>query len=132
MKRKVIIYSASAAVLGIITVTAAYKSIDRRSKIQEEREIASAREDSIEIYRPVITSEPEPTPEETIEPIYYYLQTEGNFLKLYEIDGEHKKEVKSVEINTNMFPSEDRELLENGIKAFTLEEGIEIMENFIS
>ena len=100
------------------------------NKKEEIAEIPNLKEESMEIYHPVVTSEPSPKIES--EPIFYYLQSEENMLVLYEINGSVQKEVKSTEINPEIFPYEDRELLKNGIKAFTLEEGIEIMENFIS
>ena len=131
MKYKKIIISVSVfTAAAAIAVTMAYRSVREEEK---KREIASAQqEESVEIYRPVVTTEPESTPEATVQPIYYYLQSEENMLNLYEINGESKKLVKSVEVNLQMFPQEDRELLKNGIMALTLEEGIEIIENFVS
>lgn len=130
MKKRTIIISSSAAMLFcILAATAAYKLARTPDKPQSEEN--PPREESVQIYRPVITAEPAEEESET-SVVYYYLQSEGNLLNLYEIDGASKKSVKSVPINPEMFPLEDRQLLKEGIKANTLEEGIEIIENFVS
>ena len=128
MKQKFSLFAASAAILSAFAIFAAY-NLTRR---EESASLPSPTEESVEIYRPVITAEPEPSPAAAPEPIFYYLQSEDDALVLYEIDGELQKEIKRVNFSPDMLPSEDRELLKNGIKAFTLEEGVEIMENFIS
>ncbi len=130
MKKNGFIISVT-AILGISGIICAYILTDNSSDIPIE-ENASNKEESVEIYHPVITSEPEPAPEKTAEPIYYMLVAEGNKLVLYEINGDTKKAVKSAAITPEIFPEEDIELLKSGIHALSLEEGIEIMENFIS
>jgi len=116
-------------ILGIIAVVASYcLSVGD----YEKYEIAEAEKDSVKIYRPLVTIEPEPSEEPAPIPIYYILKNEENKLNLYEIDGEAKKVIKSTEFSPEMFPLEDRVLLKEGIKALSLEEGIEILENFIS
>lgn len=117
-----------AMVLCVVAIFTAYR-LTIRNKIEE---VPETEEKSVEIYQPVITAEPEENSDFITEPVFYYLQSEDNMLVLYEVDGNIHKVIKSTEINMQIFPYEDRELLKNGIKAFTLEEGIEIMENFIS
>ena len=130
MKYKKTIISVSACMAAAAIAIAA--AVAYRPGGEEEREIASSEEESVEIYRPVVTAEPTPTAEPATQSVYYYLQSEENMLNLYEINGDSRKIVKSVEVNLQMFPREDRELLKNGIMALTLEEGIEIIENFVS
>lgn len=130
MKTKKIVLS-SAAVLGIAGVIAAYILTDNSPDIKSEGTPQNG-DESVEIYHPVVTSEPEETAEITPEPVYYMVVAEENKLCLYEIEGDRKKVVKSSNIALDIFPEEDIELLKNGIHALSLEEGVEIMENFIS
>lgn len=130
MKKHTLILS-SAAILGISGIIAAYIQTDNTPDININ-ENASNSEKSVEISKPTIIPEPDETPEIVYEPVYYMLTAEGDALNLYEIDGDNKKTVKTAEITPDIFPKEDIELLKNGIHAFSLEEGIEIMENFIS
>lgn len=129
VKKHTLILSA-AAILGISGVTCAYILTAGKPEINI-KENAEA-DIGAEILKPLITSEPEAPPESAVEPIYYMLTAEANVLKLCEIDGENKKIVKTAEIMLDMLPKDDVELLKNGIHALSLEEGIEIMENFIS
>ena len=132
MKRKTLIISTSAAALFCIMVFTFAQRSTHAPDSEDINQNASLQGDSVQIYRPVITADPEP-PEATETPVIYYsLQSDGNLLKLYEVNGDTKKAVKSVPFNPEMFPAEDRQLLEKGIKANTLEEGIETMENFVS
>lgn len=123
MKKEILL--SSVAIIGITGIISAYISTYTPKEI--ENNVSDERQ-SIEIYNPVITSEPE----NTAEPIYYMLIGEGKKLNLYEINGNVKKIVKSAEITPEIFPEDDIELLKNGIHALSLEEGVEIMENFIS
>ena len=126
----VIIFMATAVTAGVISIISKY--IITPENNPSPKTISDDNQKTVEIYHPMITTAPLPSdePEECI--IYYTLQSEGDMLHLYEINGEHRKAVKSLPINPEMFPFEDRELLKSGIKANTLEEGIEIIENFIS
>lgn len=85
-------------------------------------------------FEPVVSELPTlpPTPEPTPVMIYYSLVLENRMLVLYEIDGEAKKEIKKLTFEPALFPEEDIRLLKSGIRAKSLEEGIEILENFIS
>ena len=68
--------------------------------------------------------------EETPKIIYYKVVLNGTTLSLYEIDGESKKTVTSMEINPEFYPEEDISRLKNGIDAYCREDGYEILENF--
>lgn len=124
-KHAVILFSA--AILGISGITAAYIFTDNNTDINV-KEALPQKDETAEIYHPVVTVEPYEEPPS----VYYMLTAENEALKLYEVNGENKKAVKTAEITPDMFPKEDIELLKNGIHALSLEEGIEIMENFIS
>ena len=132
MKQKVLIISMTVTVVaGIISIASTY--FMNRPDYSQQKHIQESNENTVEIYRPMVTTEPEiieDEPEAVI--IYYTLQSEGDVLHLYEINGESRRAIKSLPINPEMFPQEDRELLKSGIKADTLEEGIEIIENFVS
>lgn len=131
MKKKGFLISAAAAAV-ITGIISAYILTERSVEIKDKEDIASD-EESVEIYRPQITSEPDiSSPEPTVEPIYYMVMIEKDKLCLLEINGNARKTVKSAKITPEVLPSEDVELLKNGIHALSLEEGIEIMENFIS
>ena len=124
-KKNVIMVSSICLAAGIISAVSAY--IFTREKGAEDFVI----EENKQIYKPVITTEPE-TEEIVYEPVYYSVQSVGDALNLYEMQGENRKVVKTFNVNLQMFPEEDVELLKNGIKAMTLEDGLEIMENFTS
>lgn len=132
MKNKKILILPICIISGILVAYGAYISTEREYK-KESSNSAVGQNKSVEIYNPVITDAPEASeaPEYT-QPIYYIVQSNGKLLILYEVDGDTKKEINSFDVNSEMFPPEDRELLKKGIKANTMEEGIEIIENFIS
>lgn len=125
-KKNVIMVSSICLAAGIISAVSAY--IFTREKGAEDFVI----EENKQIYKPVVTEEPSAEAELVYEPIYYSVQTNGSNLNLYEMRGDNKKVVKTFNVNLQMFPEEDVELLKNGIKAMTLEDGLEIMENFTS
>ncbi len=85
-----------------------------------------------EIYRPQPTTEN--TPIVTSQPVipYYLLKNENDVLSLYEITGEEKTLIKTININSVFLPSEDREKLKKGIAVASLEEGYELIEDFTS
>ena len=126
MRKKIVIASSVCMAVGIISGISAY--ILARKENSEG--IVIRESETAQIYKPVVTEEPEE--EYVYEPIYYSVQTNGNALNLYEVRGGEKKVVKTFDINLQMFPGEDIELLRAGIKAYTLEDGLEIIENFIS
>ena len=70
--------------------------------------------------------------EEAAEPsvITYSVQLSEKTLSLFEIDGQNKKLVTSMEINPEFYPEEDIAKLEQGIEAYCMEDGYEILENF--
>lgn len=126
MRKKILITSSVCMAVGIISGISAY--ILTRKENNEG--IVIRESETAQIYKPVVTEEPEQEP--LYEPIYYSVQTSGNALNLYEVQGGEKKVVKTFEINLQMFPGEDVELLRAGIRAYTLEDGLAIIENFIS
>lgn len=126
-KKSVIFFGTVLA--GIISIAAAY-ALTSRPKISQQSKQEPVEEQKIPIYNPLVTDEV--IVKKTTEPIYYYLQGDEKTLKLYEVSGDVRKEIKSVQINLEMFPQEDRKLLQEGIKAFSLEESVKIIENFVS
>lgn len=62
----------------------------------------------------------------------YLLKNEDNILTLYRITDELTAVIKSVEINTDFLPSEDRIKLNNGIYFENVEEGFSLIEDFTS
>ena len=62
----------------------------------------------------------------------YLLKNEDNILTLYRITDELTSVIKSVEINTDFLPSEDRIKLNNGIYFENVEEGFSLIEDFTS
>lgn len=66
----------------------------------------------------------------TPDVIYYKVILKKNTLFLYEMNGENKKLITSIEINPEYYPSEDIEKLKKGIDASFKEDGYEILENF--
>lgn len=119
-------------VSGILVAYGAYISTEREYK-KEINNSSIEQNESVEIYSPIITEAPEAAESGEIDQaVYYIVQSNEKLLILYEIDGTSKKEINKFDVNPEMFPAEDRELLKSGIKANTLEEGIQIAENFIS
>ena len=69
--------------------------------------------------------EPSATEEEK-----YLLRLENQTLTLYELSDLCERVIKSTNINKSYYPNEDILRLEEGIKAETLQQGFEILENF--
>lgn len=74
--------------------------------------------------------EQEQTEEKAPEIITYKVILTSNTLSLYEVNGEMKKLITSMEINPQLYPVEDIEKLKKGIEAYCKEDGYEILENF--
>lgn len=72
----------------------------------------------------------EETAEETPKIISYKVILDGKTLSLYEINGESKKLITSMEINPESYPESDISELKKGIDAYCKEDGYEILENF--
>lgn len=87
----------------------------------------------------------EPMPKEVLQPqtevedetseaapsvIKYIVKLSGKTLSLYEVNGETKKLITSMEINPELYPNEDTERLKSGIEAYCKEDGYAILENF--
>ncbi len=64
--------------------------------------------------------------------IYYILKDENKSLNLYKVDNEEKTLIKEIEFDTKYLPAEDRERLKKGIKLEDIEDGYELIEDFIS
>lgn len=62
--------------------------------------------------------------------ITYRVILKNNMLSLYEINGEDKKLITSMEINPEFYPQDDISELKEGIEAYCKEDGYEILENF--
>ncbi|MDD6213612.1 MAG: hypothetical protein PUB42_00205 [Firmicutes bacterium] len=83
--------------------------------------------------RPVTNSaeiEEIPEPTETVSIIYYSIYFEDSALSMYEVNGEKRTLIKSIEINPNYYPPEDIYAFTKGINCGSKEEGFEILENF--
>ncbi len=90
----------------------------------------SKESDDIYYTQPVVQITPSPIP--TIISSYYLLKNENEVLSLYEINGEDSVLIKSININSSVLPSEDREKLKAGIKLPSKEEGFALIEDFSS
>ena len=73
--------------------------------------------------------EDEKSPEEVS---YYLVNEEGGSIKMYHIEGEKAKVIKSEEISVDVLPEDDILLLSQGIKFQSEDEALEVWENFIS
>lgn len=62
----------------------------------------------------------------------YLLTIEDERVIMYLISGDEKSEIYSVKIDEEYYPIEDIKALREGIVAYTVEEGYEIMENFVN
>lgn len=85
------------------------------------------------VRRPVTNSvevEESPEPTETASVIYYSIYFEDSALSMYEIDGEKRTLIKSIEINPDYYPPEDIDAFTKGVDCGSKEEGFEILENF--
>ena len=95
-----------------------------RKKEEEKSEIITPK--SVLSHR----IEEEETAEETPKTIIYKVMLEGRTLSLFEVDGDNKKRITSIEINPDFYPDEDISELKSGIEAYYMEDGYEILENF--
>ncbi|MBE7016191.1 MAG: hypothetical protein E7417_05170 [Ruminococcaceae bacterium] len=67
------------------------------------------------------------------EPIEEFVLTlEDEMVVMYRISDGDKNEIYSVKIDEEYYPPEDIKELKEGIVAYTIEEGYEIMENFVN
>ena len=73
--------------------------------------------------------EDEKSPEEVS---YYLVNEEGGSIKMYHIEGEKAKVIKSEEISVDVLPEDDILLLSQGIKFKSEDEAMAVWENFIS
>lgn len=62
----------------------------------------------------------------------YILTLQEGKVVMYLVSGEQKREIYSIEIDEEYYPPEDMKALKEGISAYTVEEGYEIMENFVN
>ncbi len=83
-----------------------------------------------EYSQPVIQISPSPIP--SVFTHYYLLKNENDVLKFYEVKGDEYILIKSININSSVLPSEDREKLKTGIKLSDKEEGFALIEDFSS
>lgn len=86
---------------------------------------------AVQISSPATPEADLPTPTPYVG-VFYFLQVEENELRLYVVDGENKTLVKKAEVQLDMFPAQDRVMLEKGIKLPNLEESIQYFEDFTS
>ena len=73
--------------------------------------------------------EDEKSPEEVS---YYLVNEEGGSIKMYHIEGEKAKVIKSEEISVDVLPEDVILLLSQGIKFKSEDEAMAVWENFIS
>lgn len=64
--------------------------------------------------------------------IYYILKDEDKSLNLYKVENGEKTLIKEIEFDTKYLPADDRERLKKGIKLEDIEDGYELIEDFIS
>lgn len=115
-------YILISAAVTAICITAACAKRDNTDEMSEEsgrRQVLSGKNDVEDT-----TLEPE------TEEITYLMCLENKTLTLYEIKDGEKNVVKSVNIEPSYYPSEDIKELNEGIYAYSKEEGYIRMENF--
>lgn len=115
-------YILISAAVTAICITAACAKRDNTDEMNEERgrrEVLSGKND-------VEDTTPEPQAEE----ITYFMRLENKTLTLYEIKDGEQNAVKSVNIEPSYYPSEDIKELNEGIYAYSKEDGYVRMENF--
>lgn len=81
---------------------------------------------------PEPTQTPLPTPEPTYVGVQYKIILQNNALCLYEVNGTQEKQLRSIEVEEDMYPDTDVAELKKGMFVGTLEGGLEILENFSS
>ncbi len=116
-------------VLGVSGFGAGFLTCRLITKPQEEVNSENTR--TVEIYKPQPTEQNIGSDE--LQPSFYYLlQNEDDILKFYEVNGEERVLIKSVQINSQILPREDKRKLEIGIKTTNIEEGFNLIEDFSS
>ena len=75
-------------------------------------------------------STPEPSP--TIEPSFYRVILEDGELRLYKDENGSSRLISHEEISEGAFPGYDIEILKGGRSFPTIEDALELMENFLS
>ena len=90
----------------------------------------TTQQDNSQIYNPQITEEHQ-TPVIT-KPISYTLKLENGFLNFYLNSGTETILIDSATINSSLYPENDIKALSQSITVTTLEEGINIIEDFTS
>lgn len=78
-----------------------------------------------------VSAPPSQAPENTAENTFL-VQSSGNSIYIYELSDSSKTPVKAFDVNIDIFPSADRELLSEGIEVYGLQDAYEIVENFTS
>lgn len=115
-------YILISAAVTAICITAACAKRDNTDEMSEEsgrRQVLSGKNDVEDT-----------TPELGTEEITYLMCLENKTLTLYEIKDGEKNVVKSVNIEPSYYPSEDIKELNEGIYAYSKEDGYIRMENF--
>ena len=88
------------------------------------------KQDNSQIYNPQITEE-NPPPVIT-KPLNYTLKLENGYLNFYLNSGTETILIDSSAINVSLYPENDIRVLSESITVDTLEEGINIIEDFTS
>ena len=102
-----------------------------RLVMQPNEKVDNLQTKTVEIYNPEPADENFKLSEQEMS-FYYLLQNENDILKLYEINGDERVLIKSVQINSQILPQEDKRKLEIGIKTTNIEEGFNLIEDFSS
>ena len=98
------------------------------SKTQEEPPFPQ--NESVEIYRSQISTEADAS--EITIPVNYTVSLKDNVLNFYLNSHKETLLLESIPINVKLFPDEDIKSLLKGITVNSLEEGINIIEDFTS
>ena len=105
-------------IFGVLLSSCGRKRENSKSEILPPKQVSS------------LKAEQEEETEDLPQIITYSVILKDSTLSLYEVNGENKKRITSMEISPELYPKEDIERLKNGIEAFCLEDGYEILENF--
>lgn len=101
-----------------VAVTGIMFAFSKEKDTEQEKKQVYVREENID------------KPEDTEPSVVYEVGIEENTVVLYSIKEDEKKKIDSVIIDRSYYPVEDIQELTEGIRAYNIEDGYKILENF--
>ena len=102
----------------------------RKDNSKNKEEAPFPQNESVEIYRAQISTEADAS--EITIPVNYTISLKDNNLNFYLNSHKETLLLESIPINVELFPDEDIKSLSKGLTVNSLEEGINIIEDFTS